>query len=142
MIFVLQRLLNSTLRQGSLRASFEADPTSAILQPPPHDSALPLPQLIRTLLLCSTKAHLYELHPLLTSLLSLSIHSPSITSAYIPSKRNSITEVDSVRFRGLPDGFLPGIIGRGTGRRGEDVEDVLELVLKCLKKVGEEIGAI
>ena len=132
LIFVLQRLLNLRLGEGTLSTALESSSTI--------DTTLPLPLLIRSLLLRSSLGHLYELHPLFTSLISLSTHSPSITSAYIPSRRHAaIKDSDNITFRGLPDGFIVGKIGRAGS--GMEESDVVQLVLRILEKLGEEIGS-
>lgn len=140
LIFVLQRLLHSKLRECTLWASYQADPTASLVLSPSIDTALPLPVLLRSLLLRSSLAHLYELHPLFTALLSLSIVSPSITSAYIPFRRDTGARgSDNITFKGLPDGFIVGRVGRSGV--GETEGDVVKLALACLAKVGLEIGA-
>lgn len=107
------------------------------------DINLPLPELIRSALLRSPLAHLYELHPLFTKLLNLSIKSPSITSAYIPYRNLRSANLVS----GLPEGFVRRKIG-GKIEEKEGVEevkressDVVMLVIACLELIGSEIGA-
>lgn len=123
---------------------------------PNIDSDIPLRQLIRSALLRSPLAHLYELHPLFTSLLTLSTSSPSITSAYIPYRRIAgLPHGDALAtpamMKGLPAGFTPKRIGRAVQMNGDSdgmareearaEMDVVQLTLGCLRKVGEEIGA-
>lgn len=141
LIYVLQKLYTCRLREGTLWASAEADPSKSALSTTTLDTTLPLPQLIRSALLRSPLAHLYELHPLFTSLLSLSTTSPSITSAYIPYRRivgNS--EGDDFVLKGLPEGFVVHKIGRAGA--GEEEGDVVQLSLACLREVGNEIGCL
>ncbi|KAM0751477.1 hypothetical protein T439DRAFT_287566 [Meredithblackwellia eburnea MCA 4105] len=140
LIYVLQKLLHCRLREGTLWASAETNPSSSVSSIPPLDTSLPLPKLIRSALLRSPIAHLYELHPLFTALLSLSTTSPSITSAYIPYRRVANGgQSDEVTFKGLAEGFPVGKIGRPGD--GEEEGDVVQLTLACLGLVGLEIGA-
>lgn len=139
LIFVLQRLLSLRLREGTLWASSTADPSAALLSPTSIaiDASLPLPATIRSLSLRSPTAHLYEMYPQFLDLLTLSTHSSSITSAYIPSRRVSTT-VETITYKGLPDGFVTGRIGSRTGSEKEG--DVIQLVLQSLRLLGAEIG--
>lgn len=139
LIFVLQKLHGCRLREGTLWASTQADPSSAAASST-LDTSLSLAQLVRSALLRSPRAHLYELHHQFTSLLSLSTTSPSITSAYIPYRRIvGSDEDDAMAFKGLPEGVTIKRIGRaGETETGEG--DVVQLALACLKLVGEEIG--
>lgn len=139
LIFVLQKLLTCRLREGTLWASTQPEPSLSVLAATPLDTSLPLPQLIRSALLRSPFAHLYELHPLFTSLLALSTSSPSITSAYIPYRRIAGTGEQEAGLKGLPAGFVVTRIGKG--KVEEQESDVVQLTLACLRKVGEEIGA-
>ncbi|KAI5479516.1 endosomal peripheral membrane protein [Pseudohyphozyma bogoriensis] len=140
LIFVLQKLINCRLHQGALWASSQPEPSKSILSLPPLEASTPIPQLVRSALLRSPLAHLYEFHPLFTSLLSLSTQSPSITSAYIPYRRTTGDGLeDSVAFKGLPEGFKIQKIGR-TGHDAE-ATDIVHLTLAALTKVGTEIGA-
>mgnify|MGYP001592173537 CR=1 FL=1 len=137
---MLQKLYHCRLREGTLWASTQDSPSSTVAAVTPLDLALPLPQLIRSALLRSPLAHLYELHTHFTSLLSLSTTSPSITSAYIPYRRVAGTgQPDQVAFKGLPEGVQIGRVGRAGD--GEEEGDVVQLTLACLALVSEEIGA-
>ncbi|KAL8279821.1 hypothetical protein RQP46_007671 [Phenoliferia psychrophenolica] len=140
LIFVLQKLFHCRLREGTLWASTQPSPSRTVAAVTPLDVSLPLPQLIRSALLRSPLAHLYELHPHFTSLLSLSTTSPSITSAYIPYRRVAGNgQPDQVAFKGLPEGIQIGRVGRAG--EGEEEGDVVQLTLACLALVSEEIGA-
>lgn len=139
LIFVLQKLLACRLREGTLWASTQPEPSLSVLTSASLDTSLPLPQLIRSALLSSPLAHLYELHPLFTSLLALSTSSPSITSAYIPYRKIAGTGESDAVLKGLPAGFATTRIGKG--EVGEQESDVVQLTLACLRNVGEEIGA-
>lgn len=124
---MLQNLLTLTLREGTYSSSTA-----------PIDLTQPLPLLIRSILLRSSLAHLYDLHSLLISLLKLSKLSPSITEAYIPYRRVVNQRDDALK--GLPEGFNVGRIGR-VEIEGERETDLVKLVLGCLERVGNEIGA-
>ncbi|GAA5873054.1 hypothetical protein JCM1840_007309 [Sporobolomyces johnsonii] len=144
--YVLQKLLATRLREGTLWASAQPEPSNAVASPLQLDTSLALPALIRSTLLRSPLAHLYELHSLFTALLSLSSSSPSIISAYVPYRRIVGIRDDSGEepsLEGLPAGFQVKRIGRlSTAGAGEEPEgDVVKLVLACLAKVGDEIGA-
>ncbi|SGY81478.1 BQ5605_C009g05501 [Microbotryum silenes-dioicae] len=142
--FVLQHLTTLRIGGGTLFSSTQPDPTSALLVPPPLtlDSPSGGPSLIRSALLRSPLGHLYELYPSLTALLSLSIVSPSITSAYIPYRRIVNSDPSSIEdegLSGLPEGIQLGRIGRVKYEEGQDT-DVVKLTLGCLQKVAGEIG--
>lgn len=138
-MFVLQNLAGLVLREGIYAASLDSDPTASAKSPAaPLSASFPLPQLIRSVLLRSPLAHLYELHPLLTSLLTLSITSPSITSAYIPYRQIAASANDN-SIRGLPIGFEVGRVGRVVEQESLET-DVVKLVLTCLNSIGKEIG--
>ncbi|GAA5936680.1 hypothetical protein JCM1841_000223 [Sporobolomyces salmonicolor] len=143
--YVLQKLLATRLREGTLWASAQPEPSTAVAWPLQLDTSLPLPVLIRSALLRSPLAHLYELHPLFTALLALSTSSPSITSTYVPYSRVVGISDDSggePSLEGLPSGFEIKRIGRLPSAGGEAFQgDVVKLVLACLAQVGAEIGA-
>lgn len=140
LIFVLQKLQTCRLHDGALWASEHPDPSSSVVSGSPLDVSLPLTQLVRSALLRSPLAHLYELHPLFISLLSLSTTSPSITSAYIPYRGIGHAEKsDAEAFKGLPEGFIVRKIGRSTST--VEAGDVVQLALANLELVGVEIGA-
>lgn len=142
LIYLLQNLLSHRLIEHSLYLSTLSIPSAKHGSSPPLDSSLPLPQLIRSALLRSPLAHLYELHPLFTKLLNLSIKSPSITSAYIPYRNLRSANM----FAGLPEGFVRRKIGGKMETEGGDEikresSDVVVLVIACLELIGSEIGA-
>ncbi|GAA5886464.1 hypothetical protein JCM5296_001916 [Sporobolomyces johnsonii] len=145
--YVLQKLLATRLREGTLWASAQPEPSNAVASPLLRlDASLALPALVRSTLLRSPLAHLYELHPLFIALLSLSSSSPSIVFAYVPYRRIVGIRDDSGEepsLEDLPTGFQVKRIGRlSTAGAGEEPEgDVVKLVLACLAKVGDEIGA-
>lgn len=137
---MLQKLLHCRLLEGTLWASYQPSPSLSVQSLPPLDVSLPLSDLIRSALLRSPLAHLYELHQLFTSLLSLSTTSPSITSAYIPYRRVAASGLpDHIAFKGLAEGFEIGRIGRPGD--GEEEGDVVQLTIDCLGLIGHEIGA-
>ncbi|SCV74793.1 BQ2448_7822 [Microbotryum intermedium] len=142
--FVLQYLSTVRIGAGTLFSSTQTDPTSALLKPPPLtlDSPSGGPTLIRSALLRSPLGHLYDLYPSLTALLSLSIISPSITSAYIPYRRivdSDPFKTDDEGLPGLPEGIQLGRIGK-IGQEESQETDVVRLTLGCLQKVAGEIG--
>lgn len=148
LVFVLQNLLSLRLREGVYSASLSPDPSSFVQQPPlALDTSLPLPQLVRSIVLRSPLAHLYELHSMLTSLLMLSTVSPSITSAYIPQRLLVIEDSEDALFKGLPEGFNIRRLGKPASLSSQEeggerlVTDVVALVLRCLDRVGKEIGS-
>ncbi|KPV73179.1 uncharacterized protein RHOBADRAFT_2872, partial [Rhodotorula graminis WP1] len=77
LVYLLQQLLALQLAPNTLWAASQASPTEAIASPFPIDASLPLPDLVRSALLRSPQAHLYELYPLLTDILRLSNLAPS-----------------------------------------------------------------
>ncbi|BGP52111.1 Endocytosis and vacuole integrity protein [Rhodotorula kratochvilovae] len=143
LVYLLQQLLSLRLFPNSLWASSQPSPSEAIASPSALDASLPLTTLVRSALLRSPLAHLYELHPRFTGLLQLSNLAPSITAAYVPHRRlvGLDAETGEASYEGLPAGFEPGVVGRAR-RTDEKVEtDVVKLVLACLAAVGQEIGA-
>ncbi|GAA6056217.1 hypothetical protein JCM3770_002092 [Rhodotorula araucariae] len=143
LVYLLQQLLSLRLFPNSLWAALQPFPSEAVASPEPPDAGLPLAALVRSALLRSPRAHLYELHPCFTDLLQLSSLAPSITAAYIPHRRLGILDAEAgvATYEGLPAGFDPAIVGRAR-RPDEKVEtDVAKLVLACLETVGQEIGA-
>ncbi|GAA5895692.1 hypothetical protein JCM8208_005301 [Rhodotorula glutinis] len=144
LVYLLQQLLALQLAPNTLWAASQAAPTEAIASPSPLDPSLPLPDLVRSALLRSPQAHLYELYPLFTDLLQLCNLAPSVTAAYVPHRRlvDFDRETGEPRFDGLPAGFEIGVVGRA--RRGDEESgesDVVRLVLACLARVGQELGA-
>ncbi|GAA5902486.1 Mon2p [Sporobolomyces salmoneus] len=142
LVYVLQKLTSIRLREGTLWASSQSDPSaSASSTSPQLDASLPLPLLIRSTLLRSSLAHLYELHPLFTSLLSLAQMTPSINLNYLPyrSTVGRTPDSDELSFEGLPHGFRVKRIGQTSIEQEES--DVLKLALTGLALVGQEIGA-
>ncbi|BGP35773.1 Endocytosis and vacuole integrity protein [Rhodotorula toruloides] len=145
LIYVLQRLSALRLVPNTLWASAQPSPSSAIASPTPLSSTSPR-ELVRDAMLRSPLAHLYELHGLLTDLLEVARNEPSIVQAYMPQRfavglRN---EDDDGEWEGLPAGCKVGIVGRrrrGGAGQDEDEMDVAKLTLRCLRLVGEEIGA-
>jgi hypothetical protein len=136
----LQKLTSTRLREGTLWAGTQPDPSSAASSPLQLDTSLPLSTLIRSTLLRSPLAHLYELHPLFTSLLSLAQTTPPINLTYLPYRYTvGRTENGQISYDGLPHGFKV----KKTGQVSSNLEesDVLKLVLKGLELVGQEIGA-
>ncbi|GAA5930374.1 hypothetical protein JCM10213_001074 [Rhodosporidiobolus nylandii] len=140
-LYLLQQLLALRLPEGSLWASLQPAPSEAIANPFSLDSSLSLSTLVRTAILRSPHAHLYELQPLLTAFLSLSNLVPSVTSAYVPHRELVARSNDGEQtFEGLPAGIDVGKIGRVGGREVEE-SDLRKLVLAALARVGEEVGA-
>lgn len=150
LIYLLQNLLSQRLIDHSLYLSTLPLPSSSYLSSsttPAIDYNLPLPTLIRSALLRSSIGHLYELHPLFTKLLNLSIKSPSITSAYIPYRNLS----SGYSVGGLPDGFVRRKIGQPSELGEQNLNDpmqvvkerndVVALVIACLDLVGIEVGS-
>ncbi|KAK4056370.1 Endocytosis and vacuole integrity protein [Microbotryomycetes sp. JL221] len=140
LVFVLQKLVSCRLRPMTLWASYESDPTSAVKL----DSTASDRPSVRSTLLCSSIGHLYELHQLLTSLLALSVTSPSIVCAYMPNRGNTGQADD---LKGLPEGVQAGRIGRGIQLEASQGQsnalherNVTALVTQCLLLVGQEIG--
>ncbi|BGO96049.1 hypothetical protein NBRC10512_005991 [Rhodotorula toruloides] len=143
--YVLQRLSALRLARDTLWASTQPSPSSAIASPTPLSSSSPRDR-VRDAMLRSPLAHLYELHGVLIDLLEVARSEPSIVQAYMPQRfAVGLREEDEeVEWEGLPAGCKVGIVGRR--RRGgvghdEDEMDVAKLALRCLKLVGEEIGA-
>lgn len=145
LIYVLQRLVALRLAPNTLWASMQSSPSTAIASPAPLSSGSPS-AIVRDAMLRSPLAHLYELHRLLTNLLEVARNEPSIVQAYMPQRfavglRDGD---DQAEWDGLPPGCKIGVVGRrhrdGAGR-GEKEMDVGKLALRCLKLVGEEIGA-
>ncbi|GAA6033445.1 hypothetical protein JCM8097_001397 [Rhodosporidiobolus ruineniae] len=142
LVYLLQKLLNLRIPEGSLWASSQPNPSEAVSSPVTLDASLPIPDLVRSALLRSSQAHLYELHPLFTDLLSLSNLSPSIVAPYVPQRYLvSLAEDGEQSFEGLPSGFEVGRIGRSGGKEERGETQVVKLVLAALAKVGQEIGA-
>ncbi|GAA5884135.1 hypothetical protein JCM6882_002154 [Rhodosporidiobolus microsporus] len=140
LVYLLQKTLDLELPEGTLWASSQPDPSEAVSSSFTVDASLPLPSLIRSVLLRSPRAHLYDLHPLFTDLLSLSNLSPSITSAYVPPRQLVGLDEDGQRtFEGLPAGVELGKVGREGPRTHE--QDVAKLALAALAVVGKEVGA-
>lgn len=130
--FILQRLSRLRLRPNTLWASTQSHPSQAVNGESADDDTRDHKALLRTHLLRSPLAHLYRMYPLITSLLSLAISSPSITSAYIPFSRKDSSDDLQFTFVGLkPE----------ESDEGEHEVDIVKLVLRCLSAVGEEIGA-
>lgn len=140
LVYILQKLASMRLREGTLWASTQSSPSAAATSPFSLDSSLPLSALIRSTLLRSPLAHLYELHPLFTGVLALAQTTPSINLKYVPY-RLTVGRSDSGEhtYEGLPHGFKVKRTGRTSGQAQET--DVLKLVLSSLEKVGSEIGA-
>ncbi|BGP27996.1 Endocytosis and vacuole integrity protein [Rhodotorula toruloides] len=145
LIYVLQRLSTLRLAPNTLWAATQPSPSSAMASSTSLSSTSPR-ELVRAAMLRSPLAHLYELHGFLTELLGVARNEPSIAQAYMPQRfavglRDGDEEVE---WEGLPAGCKVGIVGRrrrvGAGQ-GEDEMDVAKLALKCMKLVGEEIGA-
>lgn len=93
----MHKLLACRLAPGALWASKQDDPSSAVDDDaaaappyplPPLDASLSLADFVRSALLRSPLAHLYEMHQLLTALVSSSI---SVTSSPSPSPSSSVT---------------------------------------------------
>ncbi|GJN94193.1 hypothetical protein Rhopal_007267-T1 [Rhodotorula paludigena] len=142
LVYLLQKLLSLRLRPNTLWASYQPNPSAAITAPTQLDTTLPLSGLVRSALLRSPLAHLYELHTLFTDLLALSNLSPSITAAYVPYRRlvGINPETGEGSFEGLPAGFTPSAAPRAKASEVEET-DVVKLTLRCLSAVGKEIGA-
>ncbi|BGP03886.1 Endocytosis and vacuole integrity protein [Rhodotorula toruloides] len=145
LIYVLQRISALRLAPSTLWASTQPSPSSAIASPTPLSSSSPR-DLVRDAMLRSPLAHLYELHNLFTDLLEVARNELSIVQAYMPQRLavGLREEDDEVEWEGLPAGCKVGAVGRR--RRGgvghdEGEMDVAKLALRCLKLVGEEIGA-
>ncbi|KAM0789810.1 hypothetical protein ACM66B_006661 [Microbotryomycetes sp. NB124-2] len=146
LVFVLRKLVTCRLRPRTLWASYESDPTTAVKSSPASSSS---DNVVRSTLLCSPVAHLYELHQLLTSLLGLSASTPSVVSAYVPSRRVSGGTRGGDRhqseLKGLPDGVQVGLVGSNSrdvvDGESEADRDVTALVARCLTLVGQEIGS-
>ncbi|GAA5958007.1 hypothetical protein JCM3765_006230 [Sporobolomyces pararoseus] len=140
LVYVLQKLLSIRLKEGTLWASTQSDPTSSVSTPFQIDSSLPLSTLIRSTLLRSPFAHLYELHSLFTSLLTLAQTTPCINLNYLPYRCTvGRTESGEISYDGLPHGFKVKRTGQVSTEANET--DILVLTLKGLEIVGEEIGA-
>lgn len=141
LVYLLQQLLALRLSEGTLWASGQPDPSAAAVSPFSLDASLPLSSLVRTALLRSPSAHLYELQPLFTDLLTLANLAPPITTAYTPSRHLvALGDDRKQHFEGLPTGFEVGTIGRNWHDEDEETS-VVKLVLAALAKVGKEIGA-
>ncbi|GAA5982187.1 hypothetical protein JCM5350_003486 [Sporobolomyces pararoseus] len=140
LVYSLQKLLSVRLREGTLWASTQPDPSSAVFTPLQIDPTSPLSTLIRSTLLRSPFAHLYELHPLFTSLITLAQTTPPINLNYLPYRSTvGRTESGEINYDGLPYGFKV----KRTGHPLTEVQDteVLALALKGLEIVGKEIGS-
>ena len=141
LVYVLQKLNSARLREGTLWASSQSSPSAAADSPLQLDTSLPLATLIRSTLLRSPLAHLYELHPLFTSLLSLAQTTPPLQSSYLPYRSTvGLSEEGELSFEGLPHGFKVKRTGQSSTSTNDE-SDILKLVLSCLEKVGSEIGA-
>ena len=147
LVFVLQSLLRLRLAPNTLFAAYQADPSAALLRPAAVDPSQPLTLLVRSALLRSPVAHVYEVHSLLTDLLSLASSAPSVVSAYVPYRRivgagaaKGQGQGAEERWPGLPDGFKVGRVGREEEGEGEFGQDVVGLCLRGLRVVGEEAG--
>ena len=124
---MLQKLASCRLRPNTLWTSYQSADSS--------ESS----NTVRSTLLRSAIAHLYELHQLLTSVLGLSTSCPSIVASYVPHRRISTGGVED-ELKGLPEGVQVGRIG-GRHSSHEEERDVAMLVMRCLTLVGQEIGA-
>ncbi|KAK4051549.1 Endocytosis and vacuole integrity protein [Microbotryomycetes sp. JL201] len=128
LVFVLQRLIACRLRPKTLWASYEAEPSMAIKSEPTPTFV----DVVRSTLLCSPIAHLYELHQLLTSLLGLSVSSPSVVSAYVPSRRSS---GGGNELKGLPEGVQVGLIGSSADASLSEADKDSFIAKKVARKV-------
>ncbi|GAA6010582.1 hypothetical protein JCM10207_007749 [Rhodosporidiobolus poonsookiae] len=155
LLYVLHRLTSLRLPPNTLWASLQPSPSAAVSSPPPIDPTAPgsLAALVRTALLRSPLAHLYELHPLLTDLVALARAAPSVAAPYVPQRylsasSSSAEGEEGEKWEGLPAGFEVGRVGRRRAQGGEgggagdgEMQDVVQLAVRALKMVGGEIGA-
>ena len=96
---------------------------------------------VRTRLLESPTAILYELYPLLVDLLRTVATLPTVTRApsYLPRRFLETPADDAEPFDGLPAGWQVGHIGRLIAPDTE--QDLVSLVGACLGQVGRAIAA-
>ncbi|GAA5977223.1 hypothetical protein JCM11641_003881 [Rhodosporidiobolus odoratus] len=148
LLYLLHSCLSLNLPSGALWASSQSSPSSCILTPFSYDPSLPLPQLVRSALLHSPRAHLYDLYPLFVDLLALSELTPAIKApSWGPHMGLERDEEGKEVWEGLPGGIEVGRIGRSIGypaagaEEEEEGADVKRLVLRALKVVGKEVGA-
>ncbi|GAA5943397.1 Mon2p [Sporobolomyces koalae] len=140
LVHVLQQLDTIRIREGTLWASQQADPTASADSAHEIDTSLPPHLLLRSILLKSPLAHVYELQPLLIRFLSLAQKTSFVHLDYTPY-RCTVGRTDSgdFEFPGLPHGFTVKRTGLSAG--STQGSNVVDLVLSILEKVGHEIGA-
>ncbi|GAA6060857.1 hypothetical protein JCM10212_006237 [Sporobolomyces blumeae] len=139
LVYILQKLFALRLAEGTLWASTQSSPSKAIDSPDAFDPSLPLSSMIRSILLRSPAAHLYEFHSLLVALLSVVQTTSPSTTASLPYRFAAGQAEDGQDLEGLPHGFP--IVGIGKPPAEPQEVDIVKLVLGCLAVVGSEIGA-
>ncbi|GAA5871435.1 hypothetical protein JCM3774_005599 [Rhodotorula dairenensis] len=132
--YLLQRLLALRLPTKTLSTSLQSPPASA---DPDADAAA----RVRSQLLETPSAMLYELFPLLVDLLRTVATLPTVTRATsdLPRRYLETPVNDDEAFDGLPAEYKVGKIGRLVAPDAE--QDLMSLVNACLGQVGRVIAA-
>ncbi|KAF8656137.1 hypothetical protein AX16_002739 [Volvariella volvacea WC 439] len=149
-LYVLRKLLELKLWQGSLWAALSDNPTKYATEQPPIDTTLtPTSALISDAIKRSPVAHLFHFYPMFCEIAALPRRTPlSVLSA---SSSATIFEVQIGRGGELAEGVgSPGSLGGGRrssssekagGNGGKVVElDARNLARECLKIIGKEMG--
>ncbi|GAA5982776.1 hypothetical protein JCM10908_006780 [Rhodotorula pacifica] len=133
--YLLQRLIDLRLPAGTLNVALQSTTSRAT------DRDSQAASEVRSSLLQSPCAFLYEFYPLFVDLLRTVATLPTVTRApsYLPRRYLDIPADEEEAYDGLPAGWKVSNIGRLVAPDAE--QDLVSLVSVCLGQVGREMAA-